>query len=963
MIRLVYTRKDLFRLRDRNLPLLRSVRRELWFNKLLLKPAPSETTKDPKPSKECRIPVCITRSRSSSFPRESVPYDEQPIRASRCLVPVPMVCSGKGRRRRARFRFPRILVSNVRSISNKLDEVAMRVSSISPDICVFTESWLDHSVPTSAISLPGFNAYRQDRVGRVGGGIVCYINSVSLCSTFSSSDIPSLSCCNSEFLIIFVNEFNLLLICIYHPFWNEAFEHQSAINCITDVVDFGYLTFGSNLKIVLCGDFNDLRHHFETISTLTQLKYLVNFNTRADHCVDQIFANFACDHKPLSFPPFCRSDHVVISWNPTPVLRKPCIKKKCRLFSPANFARFFEAINSYDWHAFVNSFDNLDDATSSFLHCLFYLFDHSFPQRTVRIRSDEPKWMRMSLKRLIDDRDRAFHRNQLAKYRRLREEVIRHTRFLKRNFILKCANSDDQKDIWKCLRSLGGMHKSRTISKGFSIEDFSCCFSSNFQSVDSMFELESTTSCNLSPAPLSDSEVMCFLRRVPNRSCGPDGLPAWIFRDCSEHIVSALTFIFNWSIRECHVPSCFKVANISPIPKCDKPQSVSDFRPISLLPVLSKILEKIVVRKFILPIVSQKVSSTQFAYIPRPGSGPTTASLLAYHKVLEFLDTSSGAVRILSVDFSKAFDKLLPSVILSSCSLFGLPDFIIRWVSSFLADRKQRVFIDGDVSTWRSVRSGVPQGSILGPVLFCLAMDSLSSVSPNSFMIKYADDVSILHFVRKLSDDNLQDEWDNIVRWSNSNSLPLNRSKCCVLDVVTKKSLTVSSILLHDGSHLTNVSTLSFLGVTFSSDLKWNFHFESAVRKACKRIFIIRNLCRSGCPADLVFKCYTAFLRSVFLFGFPCVCNAPAYLLQKIVNIEKRVMRLMCADPLRFPSFIDVANQMCVNLMNSIEKHECHLLRPIFVAKNVSRTRSRGALYRPLSRTTRFGNSFIKFCS
>jgi hypothetical protein len=95
------------------------------------------------------------------------------------------------------------------------------------------------------------------------------------------------------------------------------------------------------------------------------------------------------------------------------------------------------------------------------------------------------------------------------------------------------------------------------------------------------------------------------------------------------------------------------------------------------------------------------------------------------------------------------------------------------------------------------------------------------------------------------------------------------------------------------------VSTLSFLGVTFSSDLKWNFHFESAVRKACKRIFIIRNLCRSGCPADLVFKCYTAFIRSVFLFGFPCVCNAPAYLLQKIVILTPFVSLLLLMWPIR----------------------------------------------------------------
>ncbi len=209
------------------------------------------------------------------------------------------------------------------------------------------------------------------------------------------------------------------------------------------------------------------------------------------------------------------------------------------------------------------------------------------------------------------------------------------------------------------------------------------------------------------------------------------------------------------------MPSSFKLANVVPIPKCNKPQSVTDFRPISLSPVISKIFEKIVVTKYILPFVSRHVSTSQFAYISRPGSGATSALVITYHRIVDFLDKPSGAVRLLSTDFTKAFDKLLHSRIIATCVDFQLPPFVTRWIMSFLTGRKQRVFVNGTTSSWIDVTSGIPQGSTLGPILFCMAVNSLSHICPNSCMVKYADDVSIFHFVRDSSQDQLQLEWDN----------------------------------------------------------------------------------------------------------------------------------------------------------------------------------------------------------
>ena len=172
------------------------------------------------------------------------------------------------------------------------------------------------------------------------------------------------------------------------------------------------------------------------------------------------------------------------------------------------------------------------------------------------------------------------------------------------------------------------------------------------------------------------------------------------------------------------------------------------------------------------------VSDNQFAYVPLPGRGTTSALSLINNYILRFLDEGSGAVRVLSVDFSKAFDTLPHRTIIDSAIHFSLPRQAVEWIYSFLCDRRQRVNFQDSVSDWCSCVSGVPQGSIIGPLLFCLAIDSLSSVCANSAMIKYADDVTVLHFVRREEDDDLQCEMDNISAWSRSAGLSLNPTKC-----------------------------------------------------------------------------------------------------------------------------------------------------------------------------------------
>ena len=208
------------------------------------------------------------------------------------------------------------------------------------------------------------------------------------------------------------------------------------------------------------------------------------------------------------------------------------------------------------------------------------------------------------------------------------------------------------------------------------------------------------------------------------------------------------------------------IADISPIPKLSNPSQINDFRAISKLPSLSKVLEKVFCKKYLIPNVRSKVGQNQFAYIPGSGKGTATALTSMQLHILRHLDACPGGVRVATVDLSKAFDRVTHGSIIKACQQFNLPSEIIRFIISYLHNRHQRVSVNGSSSDFVEVTSGVPQGSIIGPILFSLVIDSFTNVCDNSVVFKYADDITILHFLRDASDDGLQSEFDNIHLWS-----------------------------------------------------------------------------------------------------------------------------------------------------------------------------------------------------
>ncbi|MEL7307689.1 MAG: hypothetical protein AAGK05_07310 [Pseudomonadota bacterium] len=274
-----------------------------------------------------------------------------------------------------KFSLPSIFLTNARCIRNKIDEIVLKASELSPDILIFCESWLGDAIPDDAIKIPGYTAFRNDRNVH-GGGLITYFANKLQVKVIEPQNIPSLASTVSEFSIFVLPDISLLLVVLYHPVWNDSGEHERGLSCLLDIIDFVLTSHLDPCKarIVMCGD-------FIVQTQITGLKQIVNFPTRGKNTLDQIFTNISSVNSIRIFPPLGKSDHSCIFWSHDNVsLNRNVMKKTVRVMSKSNFCHFCSVILGIDWMKYVSSFSDLNEAFAEFQMALKFLLDFCFPR-------------------------------------------------------------------------------------------------------------------------------------------------------------------------------------------------------------------------------------------------------------------------------------------------------------------------------------------------------------------------------------------------------------------------------------------------------------------------------------------------------------------------------------------------------------------------------------------------------
>jgi hypothetical protein len=383
------------------------------------------------------------------------------------------------------------------------------------------------------------------------------------------------------------------------------------------------------------------------------------------------------------------------------------------------------------------------------------------------------------------------------------------------------------------------------------------------------------------------------------------------------------------------------------------------------LPHLSKVLEKIVLQHWFKPAMSNKIKPDQFAFTSNPGLGCSNALTTAYDAMLRFTDTSGDTARVLAIDFVKAFDRAASQHILSALVKLNVPRECFLWICSFLRNRMQRVRVGEEYSQWLIVRSGVPQGSVLGPYLFAILIDSLSPcLSDRTICVKYADDITLVHHIPRGEMDLLNVEWNAVLKWTTDNDLEINVKKTKVMTVLfVKKQIPHLHILYgNDGAAVEEVDSLKLLGLTISKDLKWNCHVDVCVKRAHKNMFLLRQLKFGGLPNDTLWHVYFALIRSLITYAAPATINMAAGLFHKLCKVERRIEKIIGeTSTTLLPNFVD---NICIRLVTQIKNNERHPLRALFTANHSAhKTRHKSVLLPPFAYTSRWKTSFIKYAA
>ena len=274
------------------------------------------------------------------------------------------------------------------------------------------------------------------------------------------------------------------------------------------------------------------------------------------------------------------------------------------------------------------------------------------------------------------------------------------------------------------------------------------------------------------PFLIREHEVRNLLCRQNSRkAAGPDQISPASLKHCAYELAPILTDIFNCSLAQQKVPDCFKSAVIVPVPKKNNPSCMNDYRPIALTSVIMKVFERLVCNH--LSSVTQE--PYQFAY--RGNRSVDDAVSLCLHSILQHLEGPGNYARVLFVDFSSAFNTILPSRLYDKLLHMGVQQSLCRWVLDFLTGRVQVVKCHNKTSKPLTISTGAPQGCVLSPLLFSLYTNDCISHCQSVGLFKFADDTTVVGLITNNDETKYRNQITSLVDWCSTNNLDLNPSK------------------------------------------------------------------------------------------------------------------------------------------------------------------------------------------
>ena len=846
-----------------------------------------------------------------------------------------------------------ILCANTRSAVQKLEIISSFLTKLSVDCFIATETWFSDVHSDDFASIPGYQLFRDDRKGRVGGGVAIWAKPYLSPQRIDVLNKPP----SIEFVAIYIHP-KICLIGIYIPPSVAVSSKQLFTDFLTDTFDDILNTFPDS-RFVLCGDLNhfhisDLCNNVNLVNTFvgitygkTQLDYILmseDLSPLYDVTTELPVENSKVAHKSLLASP--RNQTIVKDtkiWRNVYDLRK------------SNIEAFIDHLTSVDWTPVYDKSKDVHFKCDFFHSVIYEGFITRIPSTKVSFTNNDKPWMTPVVKRLINARWKAFRERDFDKFTHYKEKVKSEIVRAKRNWVKK----EKSCNIWKMVNTTSGKQRNTHISHllqqlggiGEAVEVINQAFVKNFQLSEDIFVPKNKDEEELN-IHVQVYEVFNFMNRLKPRKSSPD-IPTILYKEASHLLAEPLATIFNQSLSDGVIPSRWKRTAVVPVPKCPRP-CLNDLRQISLLPVTFKILERFVL-KFLQDKLLHGYGAHQYGFRPKSSTACANIALHDFYtKTLEEPDVLG--VQIITYDFAKAFDKLKFNIIITRLIQCKIPAKLLAWFQDYLRDRQQFVRIGLTESQPLPITSGVPQGSILGPYLFSV-VTGLFDVShlPCKVTI-YADDFTLCVPVFRNQNNSHVLKVHNIVcNWSQTIGLPLNIKKCKMLCISRKKifePIQIDSVPI--------VNELKILGVTFDRKCNWNAHVNNVLRGASRRLFLIRMIKQYVKKDDLI-TIFNGLVRSILEYSSPLFIGLSKENSDKLERVLRRFHRFLCGDCYKLCDHHNLDSLALRRKRAALKLFQQAYTKSHILHTLIPRVSHSGRVILPVSRTnTRLNSFFVK---
>ena len=389
--------------------------------------------------------------------------------------------------------------------------------------------------------------------------------------------------------------------------------------------------------------------------------------------------------------------------------------------------------------------------------------------------------------------------------------------------------------------------------------------------------------------------ILKLLQNInPHKAVGPDQIPGKFLKLCSHEMAFIYQILFQASLDQGIVPSDWKEANIMPLFKKGDRSLAENYRPISLTSVSGKLLEHVVHSSIMTHFDKYDVlDNAQHGF--RKKRSCVSQLIVTINDFANCLKNSQQIDAIL-LDFSKAFDKVDHEGLILKLEHLGIRNSLLSWVRSFLIDRKQRVVVEGMASTPTKVLSGVPQGTVLGPLFFLVYINDITKgLSIKTFIRLFADDALLYRIINNPSDSvTLQKDLNTLQLWEKKWKMEFHPGKCNLLRITNKITPIKYIYKIHDIPIL-ETDSAKYLGVLIDSNLHWRSHYNYIIKSCSSTLaFIKRNLSRS--PKLVKERCYTALVRPKLEYASAVWDPHCKIHIENLEKVQKRAARFVTGN-------------------------------------------------------------------